>query len=226
MSSRSRKIAQPARFLTLTAFAVLAAAPLAPPAASAAHAAPVTNTSVPTVTFMSPDQYSQQWALPPSASVKITKIPDVFRTDSGTIVTAAGSPIALLDPPGGGGTASWQTIEWDEHDLRGVGTPTRLGNSSLGYNHFAKPHNLYTHKPITASFQTHKPDVDSGAHVEYIAWAVNTSDGSIKAQVRVVVQAATRTDDGKWQTNDGKNIGVITAYCQGVTLCPNWINSI
>lgn len=111
-------------------------------------------------------------------------------------------------------------------NLRGTHTPTRWGNGDLGYAHFSGPHNLTSHKPIRAAFQTRNPDVNQGAHLEYITYAVNTSDASIKKVVRVVVQAARQTDDGRWRTLDGSYIGVITAFCQGSTLCPNWVNTI
>ncbi|MFF1651184.1 hypothetical protein [Streptomyces sp. NPDC058240] len=40
----------------------------------------------------------------------------------------------------------------------------------------------------------------------------------------VIVQYARRTADGEYDAGKGKKIGVITAYCKGVTKCPNWIN--
>jgi hypothetical protein len=110
-------------------------------------------------------------------------------------------------------------------DLRGTYTPVRRGNSVFGYNHYAAQHNLYNANAIHAAFQTHHPDVDHGSHLEYISWLTDTSNGSIKLTVRVVVQAASRTDDGVYFTPDGKNIGVITAFCEGYNLCPAWVNS-
>jgi hypothetical protein len=125
------------------------------------------------------------------------------------------------DPP-----SSPYYVIYSYSDLRGTYTPIRRGNGSFGYNHYAYSHNLTSPNPIHASFQTHTPAVSSGAHLEYIALATDPSNGNIYLTVRVVVQAASRTDDGAWQTPDGSNIGVITAYCQGVTLCPAWVNSI
>jgi len=111
-------------------------------------------------------------------------------------------------------------------DLRGTYTPIRRGNNSFGYNHYAYSHNLTSPNPIHAAFQTHNPDVSRGAHLEYISYATDPSNGNVYLTVRVVVQAASRTDDGVWQTPDGTNIGVITAYCQSYDVCPDWVNGV
>lgn len=145
--------------------------------------------------------------------------------DSATATSGDGATDPELDP-GGGQDAKWWTIIWDYKDLRGTTTPVRLGDNKLGYSHYAQRHNLTSSKPIKAAFQTHKPDKASGARLEYISWATDMSNGSVRLQVRVIVQAATRTDDGKYRTPDGKNVGVITAYCQGYNKCPAWVNKI
>ncbi|WP_405807949.1 hypothetical protein OG729_23145 [Streptomyces sp. NBC_00210] len=66
-----------------------------------------------------------------------------------------------------------------------------------------------------------KPDVKHGAHLEYWAYAWN---GSRRVQVVVVVQNARKTQDGRYDAGRGQKIGVITAYCKGMTKCPNWLN--
>jgi hypothetical protein len=146
------------------------------------------------------------------------------RVISPASTTGAPSVIDSHDPPGG--STSWNYIIWDEHDLRGTSTPVRYGNNDLGYVHYSGPHNLYSYNAIHAAFQTHNPDKASGAHLEYISLAVDPSNGSIHLVVRVIVQAASRTDDGRYQVSDGRNIGVITAYCEGGNVCPAWVNNI
>ncbi len=122
--------------------------------------------------------------------------------------------------------SDWSTILWDESDLRGVSTPVRIGNEAdLGWEHYAGRHNLTSRTPIHAAFQTHKPDKDLGARQEYISYAVDPR-GKIHITIRVIVQAATRTDDRRYTTGDGKNIGVITAYCEGYDRCPDWVNKV
>jgi hypothetical protein len=205
----------------IVALAGVAIIPLVSSVATAAPSQSSKSSAATSVAFMSREQYLQEFGLPESAQLQTSKLPDNFRVQPN--VTAF--PAIPADPPGGG-DAPWWTIVWPDQDLRGTGTPTRLGNGSLGYLHYAQPHNLYTRTPIHASFQTHSPAVSQGAHVEYIALAVNPNNGAIYLTVRVVVQAATRTDDGAYTTPDGQNIGVITAYCEGYTLCPDWVNSL
>jgi hypothetical protein len=162
--------------------------------------------------FVSPEEYVSQWGRPAAAA---TRVSDVARP---------GRPVGVAGP-WRHQQGDWSTILWDESDLRGVSTPVRVGNVDLGYQHYAGPHNLTSRYPIHAAFQTHKPDKEFGAHLEYISWAVDSS-GSVHLTVRVVVQAATRTDDGRYITHDGKNIGVITAYCEGYDRCPDWVNTL
>ncbi|MEV8455387.1 hypothetical protein AB0467_25860 [Streptomyces sp. NPDC052095] len=57
--------------------------------------------------------------------------------------------------------------------------------------------------------------------LEYYGVARN---GARFISIVVVVQYARRTADGEYDAGKGKKIGVITAYCKGVTKCPAWIN--
>jgi hypothetical protein len=163
--------------------------------------------------LMSPEEYPLRWGRP-AETVALTA--DTRGVDEQA--RAAGP--RHQQPP-----HDWSVILWDERDLRGVSTPVRIGNNDLGYNHYAVPHNLTSRSPIHAAFQTHTPDKAVGAHLEYVA-LVADADGGIHLTVRVVVQAATRTDDGRYATTDGKNIGVITAFCEGVDPCPAWVNHV
>jgi hypothetical protein len=206
--------------------AALGTSLLAPPV-SAAPATPSAS-AAPTVTFMSSEEYQQRWGRA-AETQPLSALPATVRTESGNTVSTTASTTTIrrpMDPGGGGGDASWWVILWDERDLAGTGTPVRFGDSSLGYYHYSGPHNLTTYKPIHAAFQTHKPDYASGAHLEYNSLVVNRQNAQIYLQVKVIVQAATRTDDGVYYTPDGKNIGVITAYCVNFDPCPGWVNSV
>ncbi len=163
--------------------------------------------------FLSPEQYVARFGRP---------VPMIVRTaDHVSPTMAVLERFPLHQQPGAG----WATIRWDEHDLRGVSTPVREGNGDLGFAHYAVSHNLTSGAPIHAAFQTHRPDKQFGAQLQYVSLATDNS-GSVHVTVRVIVQAAIRTDDGKYRTADGKNIGVITAYCEGVNVCPGWVNTV
>jgi hypothetical protein len=115
---------------------------------------------------------------------------------------------------------------WSDTDKSGVYVPTRLGDSRLGYNHYAVRHNLSTQVPFRVIRNTTRAAIDQGAHKEYKALVLKPGTLKVKMTIRIVVQAASRTDDGKYRTPDGKNIGTITAYCEGRTKCPAWINKL
>jgi len=163
--------------------------------------------------FMSPEQYLARWGRPAPTG------PDIAADAAREIVTKVYGP--LHQQTGAG----WAIIKWDEHDLRGVSTPVREGNSALGFAHYAFNHNLTSGAPIHAAFQTHRPDKEFGAHAEYTSLAVS-NNGDVRLTIRVIVQTATSTDDRVYRTSDGKNIGVITAYCEGMNVCPGWVNSV
>ncbi len=101
-----------------------------------------------------------------------------------------------------------------------------MGDANIAYNHYVIPHNLYTSAPFRVIRNTRNAYIEQGAHVEYKALLTNLQNGNIYLTVRIVAQAATRTDDGRCTTPDGQYIGTVTAYCEGYTLCPSWVNDI
>jgi hypothetical protein len=115
---------------------------------------------------------------------------------------------------------------WTHTDKKGRKVVTRLGNSDFGYNHYVRPHNLYTQAPFRVIPNTRNAIVDQGAHVEYQALLTDLSNGDIKIRIRIVTQLATRTDNGRYVSPDGDYIGTITAYCEGTNVCPGWVNNI
>jgi hypothetical protein len=207
-----------------------AALAVAPQAASSAP--------IPTVKFMSPDEYrafyQAKFGTTAPANPAASGYAGLVRSENGTVIdtrVAAGSSggaqgatgVTSFDPSPGG---SWSSILWSDTDRKGRTIPTRQGDSSIGYNHYVIPHNLYTSAPFRVIRNTRNAYIEQGAHLEYRALLTNLSNGSVVITVRMVAQAATRTDDGRYVSLDGKYMGTITAYCEGVTLCPSWVNSI
>ncbi|MEV5678496.1 MULTISPECIES: hypothetical protein [unclassified Streptomyces] len=66
-----------------------------------------------------------------------------------------------------------------------------------------------------------KVDKKSGGRLECYGVARNRTK---LVTIVVIVQYARRTADGEYDAGRGEKIGVITAYCKGVTKCPNWVN--
>jgi hypothetical protein len=161
--------------------------------------------------WLSPEQHAALMAQQTHAGNAVPKV---------TGIPFQGAVVHLKDPP-----QNPYYVIYNYSDLRGTYTPVRRGNADFGYNHYAAPHNLYNPNAIHAAFQTHKPDVDHGAHLEYTSLLTDRSNGNVYLTVRVVVQAASRTDDGKYRTPDGTNIGVITAFCVNYNVCPAWVNA-
>lgn len=232
------------RAAALMAFAAVAAL-TTPTAAHADDTATADSVSAAnTVQFMSEDEYRSKYATDfgvaaPDDLTKISDTPiapkirtldgqvvDTTATDSGTFTTQTGAGAQSLPGAGGGGAGLWWEILWQQTDKRGRNIPTRYGNSALGFSHYADNHNLYTSAPFKVISNTTKPYYESGAKIEYLALAVQTGNASIKMKILIAAQAATSTDDRKWKTSDGKYIGTITAYCMGVTKCPNWVNAL
>lgn len=177
----------------------------------------VAETPATSLVFMSPEEYHQlKLGRSAATAVLVSSVSQLKEPGSAVV--------PLRQPP----PDDWSMIKWDESDLRGVSTPVRLGDTVLGFRKYSTKHNLESRVPIHAAFQTHKPDKEIGAHLEYIAYAVKPDDLEIVLTVRVVVQAAARTEDGVYLATDGKNIGVITAFCEDVpdNVCPSWVNDI
>jgi hypothetical protein len=121
------------------------------------------------------------------------------------------------------------TIRFAGTDDDGFYLPTRNGISydeqgdEWGYLHYAGPHNLTSQTPVLAAYNDNLPDAVSGDRREYTAYLTDSS-GDLYATILAINWQGTSTQDGKFTTPDGRPIGTITAYCQGVTLCPAAVN--
>ncbi|MEU1549645.1 hypothetical protein [Nocardia sp. NPDC005745] len=116
----------------------------------------------------------------------------------------------------------------EANDANEATIPIRAGNADLGFDHYAQKHNLTKYYVIQHAIRTAKPKT-SGARVEYLVeYKHAKSKGKVDDRVtlHIVAQAATRTDDGRYKTPDNKNIGVITAYCEGRNTCPDWLRDL
>ncbi|MER6590833.1 hypothetical protein ABT214_02985 [Micromonospora purpureochromogenes] len=122
--------------------------------ATAAHAAPegTDQPATATVTFLSPEQYEQQWGVPSTVPPKVSELADEARV---TVATsdrqASGAAPAIEMDPGGGKPAEWWIILKEYRDRSNRTVPVRLGNGALGYNHYAVRHNLRSFAPLEAT---------------------------------------------------------------------------
>ncbi|MFF1649532.1 hypothetical protein [Streptomyces sp. NPDC058240] len=140
-----------------------------------------------------------------------------------SVIAATVAGAALVGGPVSDASAEryWnKKAKCEETDPDGRVIPTRYGNGDLGWNHFSGKHNIRKCRVVDAALAG-KVDKRSGGRLEYYGVARNNTH---LVNVVVIVQYARRTADGEYDAGKGKKIGVITAYCKGVTKCPNWIN--
>ncbi|MCX5206090.1 hypothetical protein OG897_32345 [Streptomyces sp. NBC_00237] len=114
-----------------------------------------------------------------------------------------------------------KTVKCSANDQDGRVIPTRWGNGELGWNHFSGKHNIRRCDFLNAPIGW-KVDKVNGANLTYYGNAANPRYGTLK--ITVVVRYARKTADGRYDAGKGQVIGVITAYCNGMTKCPNWVN--
>ncbi|WP_228978529.1 hypothetical protein [Streptomyces sp. DH12] len=142
------------------------------------------------------------------------------------IATLAGAAVGIASLLVGLATPAHADPYWnkskkcEQKDWDGRVVPTRFGNGELGWNHFSGKHNIKKCKVVNGPLNG-KPDKVSGARLEYWGYAIN---GGRQVKIVVVVQYAQRTADRRYNAGTGQKIGVITAYCQGMNKCPNWVN--
>ncbi|MGC5343190.1 hypothetical protein [Streptomyces sp. DT171] len=116
---------------------------------------------------------------------------------------------------------------WNKHvkcnatDPDGRRIPTRTGNGELGWNHFSGKHNIKKCALVDIPLGSNADKVD-GSNIQYWGWASNRAHGRVKLVVKA--RYARKTDDGRYDAGRGSVIGVITAYCNGMQKCPDWVN--
>ncbi|MFB7598233.1 hypothetical protein [Streptomyces sp. NPDC056160] len=115
-----------------------------------------------------------------------------------------------------------KTVKCHQKDWDGRNVPTRTGNSELGWAHFSGRHNIRTCRIVNAPLNGKPDKTDGRGGLEYWGYAF---DGR-HAQVKIIVKAQVtrRTQDKRYDAGKGQMIGVITAFCKGMTKCPDWMN--
>ncbi|MBD0707280.1 hypothetical protein BU197_02280 [Streptomyces sp. CBMA291] len=96
-----------------------------------------------------------------------------------------------------------------------------MGNGELGWNHFSGKHNIKKCAIVNIPLRGNVDKVD-GANIQYWGWASHPRHRSV--QIVVKARYACKTADRKYDAGPGNVVGVITAYCKGMTKCPHWVN--
>lgn len=127
---------------------------------------------------------------------------------------------------GGGGSCNYWTILTSTHDWDGRYSPTRCGDSTIGWSKACYYHNFCEFKTINLTIAGKGDLIDtSGTRYTYRGHAVGYYNGGYyDVTLRVVVDRSKTTAQGS--TPDGSVVGTITAYCEGYTECPNAVNNL
>jgi hypothetical protein len=123
----------------------------------------------------------------------------------------------------------WWTVVFSTTDSDGRDIPLRYGYSNAefggnggGWAHACSDHNLCRADLIARTFHEH-PESRGGTRFNY-SGVVFDNSGRIYEKV---LSAQDQSHTGFYETTpDGRPFGLVTAYCQGKTTCPGWINSV
>lgn len=131
-----------------------------------------------------------------------------------------GAPDGAMDPPPDPRYRVWWTsIDWEGRDI-----PTRQGTENFGLLHAYTKNNMWGKHVIAAAYDGLPDKWTSKTRAEYYA-VVATSDGSVHLRTTSIAEFGTTGPEGD-VTPDGRPIGTVTAYCNGQTYCPDWINAL
>lgn len=143
-------------------------------------------------------------------------------------ITALMSPVAVATmllvgfaAPAHAGPYWNKRVKCEATDPDGRRIPTRVGNGELGWDHSSGKHNIKKCALVNIPPEGNVDKVD-GANIQYWGYASNRAYGRVKLVVKA--RYARKTADGRYDAGQGKVIGVITAYCNGMQKCPNWVN--
>jgi hypothetical protein len=97
------------------------------------------------------------------------------------------------------------------------------GSKAFGFAHACYDHNMCSQRGMQNIVAgSHRPSSsDSHANYHYRGYAV--VNGEPVQDIRVVVSFSNSGPDGN--TPDGAGYGMITAFCQGASYCPDYINN-
>jgi len=141
-------------------------------------------------------------------------------TGAATSLAVKGLLVSGTITPAHAAPAREKTVKCEQKDWDDRAVPTRAGNDELGWRHFSAPHNIKKCKIVNAALDG-EVDKKKGNRLEYWAYAWNDNK---RVKVILIVQYSRKTTDGRYDAGRGKKIGVITAYCQGMDRCPDWLN--
>jgi hypothetical protein len=142
---------------------------------------------------------------------------------------AGSSAVRPNDPP-----SNWYDIYGAYTDERGRDVPVRQGYSdaeaegvdagAFGYNHTCWDHNMCNFVVFDKAITQETGTSVGNNKYQYEVYLVD-NNLDIDADV-LIVATQSRTDYEGEITPDGRPIGVITAYCQGYTTCPEFVNEV
>lgn len=188
--------------------ALLAGSALLAPAAHAQQSAPTgastTVAATHTVQYLSNDDFVREYGAQKASAFGI---PLPGETES-TVIP--------MDPP-----QPWYKIDWTTKDWDGRNIPTRHGTDDFGFVHACNDHSMCAEAPMTAPYHGYPDKWTSSTRAEY--YGVALIDGEPELKITTVAEFGHVGPNGA-EAPDGKVIGTITSYCQGMTYCPYWIN--
>lgn len=196
---------------------------VATPASSLADTAGDTNTPVPddaVTEVLSYEQYVNLYGAPPADA-------DSAGSDSADAVeTAMDLETSLYntvgDTPTGpeeGQATPWDTVLTSTRTWEGKYAPTRYGTQRLAWAKACGKHNVCNYRLFNTAYQGYCKE-PSGSRCVYIALVLY--NGKVVQKIRVIHDSNNYSQYGR--TRDGREVGTITAYCEGLKRCPAYVN--
>lgn len=211
------------------AIAVVATAILAIGVAdtAAAIAAPTTaagKTSTSHFQFMSTSRYSSLYGQ--------ARLDAALRKYHSTIAGSSRVPSGVT-PAGSPKSGYWYTILSRPRDAQGYDVPIRIGksdsqnvggDSGAGYNHACVDHNLCNMNAFNATFSGTRSNGTGGS--DRYRYQEVIVDNNLNLEMLLTAYTSRARNGFGAPTPDGDYFGLITEYCEGYTICPNWVNSV
>ncbi|WP_157270458.1 hypothetical protein [Paraoerskovia marina] len=110
-------------------------------------------------------------------------------------------------------------------DSKGRALAMRWGSSSWGWLKVNNKHNLTTAAVRTTTKYPKERKVESASSIRYRTPVHRVECKLWGLSCKVVETKTVRVVANPTKLSDGKAKGIITAYCEGVTWCPNWVKN-
>ncbi|MFI2366301.1 hypothetical protein [Promicromonospora sp. NPDC019610] len=111
------------------------------------------------------------------------------------------------------------------NDNTGKALSMRWGSPSWGWLKVSNKHNLTTAAARTTTKHPESRVVESPSAIRYRTPVHRVECAVGRIGCRIVETRTVRVIANPIRLTDGKAKGVITAYCEGVTWCPNWVKN-